>query len=88
MSSHQKILQDLFRQLRKEAGLSQKDLADCLSRPQSFVSKYETGERKLDLLEIREICHHLHLDLLTFVQRFEQMLIEDDATESTISPAK
>ena len=44
---------------RHEHSLSQRDLAAILSQPQSFVSKYETGERRLDLAEIHAICRAL-----------------------------
>ena len=48
-----------LKKLRKESGLSQQELADRLKRPQSFVSKYERGERKLDFIETVEICEAL-----------------------------
>lgn len=48
-----------LRELREAAGLRQVDLAGQLGRPQSFVSKYETGERRLDLIELRDICRVL-----------------------------
>jgi transcriptional regulator with XRE-family HTH domain len=37
---------------RKASGLSQQAVADKLERPQSFVSKYESGERRLDVVEL------------------------------------
>jgi transposase-like protein len=43
-----------------------------LGRPQSFVSKYETGERRLDLIEIRDVCQACGIELITLVERFEQ----------------
>ena len=52
------------------------DLARKLGRPQSFVSKYESGERRLDLLEINEICIALHISLSEVVGRVEQELNE------------
>lgn len=48
-----------LKKIRKESGLSQQELADRLKRPQSFVSKYERGERKLDFIETVEICEAL-----------------------------
>ena len=57
-----------------EAGLTQEDVARRLDRPQSFVSKYETGERRLDVLELREVCQVLGLTLGEFVRRLDQSL--------------
>ena len=45
----------LLRQLREEAGLTQADVAGRLGEPQSFVSKYESGERRLDLVELEQV---------------------------------
>ncbi|MCK4487728.1 MAG: helix-turn-helix transcriptional regulator [Desulfobacterales bacterium] len=67
-------LQRLLRQIRHEAGLRQEDLAERLGQPQSFVSKYETGERRLDLLELRQVCTALGISLEEFVRRFENAL--------------
>ncbi|KGJ11375.1 XRE family transcriptional regulator [Paracoccus versutus] len=39
---------------RKEAGITQQELADRLNRPQSYVAKVETGERRLDVVEFIE----------------------------------
>lgn len=71
-SADQKRLQALLRQVRVSAGLSQQDLAEHLGKPQSFVSKYEQGERRLDLLELRHICLGIGVSLLEFVRRFEE----------------
>ena len=49
--------------LRLGAGLSQADLAKRLGRPQSFVSKYETAERRLDLPDLEDIAHALGVSL-------------------------
>jgi len=62
-------LRNLLRQIRKEADLRQVDLAYKLGRPQSYVSKYESGEKTLDLLEIKEICEVLKVSLSDFVKR-------------------
>lgn len=44
------------------AGMTQQELSEQLSRPQSFVSKYENTERRLDLIETIEICTALNAD--------------------------
>jgi ribosome-binding protein aMBF1 (putative translation factor) len=59
----------LVRQLRIDAGLRQADLARRLGEPQSFVSRYESGERRLDVLELRQICSVLGVSLGDFVKR-------------------
>ena len=50
---------------RSEAGLTQTDLAARLRRPQSFVSKYEKGERHLDVLEFVDVCKALGVSPVT-----------------------
>jgi transcriptional regulator with XRE-family HTH domain len=70
-TAEQEKLQLLLREARDEAGLTQVLLARRLGRPQSFVSKYESGERRLDLVELREICRSLGITLTKLVERFE-----------------
>jgi transcriptional regulator with XRE-family HTH domain len=47
---------------RRSRQLTQADLGRALGRPQSFVSKYERGERRLDLVEVVEIAEALRID--------------------------
>lgn len=49
-------LRDLLVAARHSATLTQGQLAEKLARPQSFVSKYESGERRLDVVEFIEVC--------------------------------
>ena len=51
--------------------MTQVDLAEKLKKPQSYVSKYEANERRLDLVEVREICVALGSSLETVVRLFE-----------------
>jgi transcriptional regulator with XRE-family HTH domain len=71
-SRQHEALRYLLLNIRKEGGLRQTEVARRLGRPQSFVSKYESGQRRLDLIELEEICHALGISLLEFVARFER----------------
>jgi transcriptional regulator with XRE-family HTH domain len=73
--SAEEQLQLLLRQMRTEAGLTQTEIAQRLGQPQSFVSKYESGERRLDVLELREVCAVVGVSLADFVRRLEQTLL-------------
>jgi len=66
-----KVLLALLRQVRLEAGLRQADVAAKLGKPQSFVSNYESGERRLDLLELQMVCEALGIGLVDFTKRYE-----------------
>jgi len=55
-------LQVLLLQRRKAAGLTQDQVADRLGRPQSFVAKYEGGERRLDVVEFLDVAEALGAD--------------------------
>ncbi|MCR1794154.1 helix-turn-helix domain-containing protein [Leptospira sp. WS58.C1] len=46
-----KIFQKLLKKAREEAGLTQVDVADALKTPQSFISKVEAGDRRIDVIE-------------------------------------
>jgi transcriptional regulator with XRE-family HTH domain len=60
----------LLKLLRIEKGLSQTDLAERLEMPQSYVSKYETGERRLDFVETVQICEALGIGIEEFAEDF------------------
>jgi transcriptional regulator with XRE-family HTH domain len=47
---------------REKAGLTQQQLADRLDRHQSFVAKYEGGERRVDVVEFLQITRALEVD--------------------------
>lgn len=65
-----KKLRELLVGVRKTAGLTQADLSKRLSRPQSFVSKYERGERRLDVVEFGEVAKALDVDPAKFLAKF------------------
>ncbi len=64
-------LAGLLRQMRAEAGLRQTDLARKLGQPQSYVSRFESAEQRLDLLELKAICEALGMSIKELVRRFE-----------------
>ena len=56
------VLRERLVSARHAAGLTQQELARKLGRPQSFVAKYEGGERRVDLVELFEIAKVLGVD--------------------------
>lgn len=56
------IFQKALIDARQETRLTQQEVASRLERPQSFVSKYESGERRLDVIEFLEICQALNIE--------------------------
>jgi len=55
-------LQSALVTARQSAGLTQAEVAVQLGKPQSFVSKYETGERTLDVIEFLQVCEAVSCD--------------------------
>ena len=62
----------LLRKVREEAGLSQTTLAEKLGKPQTFVSKTELGERRIDFLETVEFCKACNVTVGQFLERLEK----------------
>jgi len=56
-----------LKQARREAGLTQVEVADRLKRPQSFVSKMESGERRVDVVELSDIARMYRKPLRFFL---------------------
>ena len=61
--------QQLLIEERKKANLTQAELSLRLKRPQSFVSKYERGERRLDVVEFGEVARALSVSPLRFLEK-------------------
>ena len=70
-SQDQENLKKLLVEARKGAGLTQVQAAKKLGVPQSFISKVESGERRLDLIELRALCGVYKIRLVDFVKNFE-----------------
>lgn len=73
---HREKLLVLLREIRQKRNMRQVELAEQLGVPQSFVSKYESGERQLDVLELRRICQVLGIDFDDFARQLEERLNE------------
>ena len=65
---------ELLRRIRLEAGLTQAELATRVGKDQAYVSRYESGQRRLDLLEVREVCQAIGITLEEFVKKLEKGL--------------
>lgn len=63
-------LASLLRQIRLDAGLTQAQLAAKIAQTQSYVSKYENGEQRLDLMELEVVCAATGISLLKFVEKY------------------
>jgi transcriptional regulator with XRE-family HTH domain len=63
-------LASLLRQVRLEANLTQLQLAENIGQTQSYVSKYESGEQRLDLIELEAVCKAASISLIDFVERY------------------
>lgn len=60
----------LLRQVRLDANLTQSQLAGKIGQTQSYVSKYENGEQRLDLIELETLCKAVGVSLTDFVERY------------------
>lgn len=62
---------ETLRRFREECELTQLDLAARLGATQSFVSKCERGERRLDIVELKRWCDAMEVSLVEFTIRLE-----------------
>lgn len=64
------VFRELLRDLRVRKGVTQAQLSAAVGMAQSFVSKYEMGERRLDFVEVDRICGKLGTSLESFARAF------------------
>ena len=64
------------REMRMDAALTQAELAARLNRPQSFVAKYENGERRLDVVEFIEVAEAIGFDPAEFVRALSRQTLD------------
>jgi transcriptional regulator with XRE-family HTH domain len=76
-SPRQTKLRKLLRDLREERGLTQADVAARLDKPQSFVAKYEGGERRLSVIEFIDVIRALGLEPVAALRRVIRIMDGD-----------
>lgn len=73
-----RVLLDLLRETRRAARLTQVQLAKKIRQSQSFVTKVELGDRRLDVIQLRTICRALGVTLPKFVAQLEERLLKPE----------
>jgi len=64
-----RLFLELLINARKDAGVTQEQLARRLNRPQSFVSKCENGERRVDVIELLQILQSIGVEPISFIKK-------------------
>jgi transcriptional regulator with XRE-family HTH domain len=65
------VFLNVFKAVRGRAGLTQASLAERVGESQSFISKCERGERRIDVIELRTFCSVFGVSIGEFVRRLE-----------------
>ena len=68
------VFRTLLVNARVASGLTQMQIAERLNKPQSYISKYERGERRLDFPEFIELADILEVDVAAFVRDYRSAL--------------
>lgn len=69
-----KVLIGMLRSEREAKHVTQEELASRLGVNQAVVSKIETCERRIDYIELRQVCGALGISILSFLQNFEKRM--------------
>ena len=70
-TSEYRVFVRLLKETRIAASVTQVDLAKALGQTQSYVSKVERGELRLDVIQLRHFCEKLNISLPDFVAKLE-----------------
>lgn len=71
-SGQYQIFREMVVQARKESKLTQVQVAKMLGKPQSYVSKVELGERRLDFTEFVDFANVIGIDIIKFVKAYQK----------------
>ena len=69
-----RIFTELLRETRQRAGITQVELSQLLKQTQSYISKVERGECRLDIVQIRQFCLALKTTLSDFIAEYDSRL--------------
>lgn len=70
-----------LRSKREIKGVTQSQLADLLDVNQAFVSKIETCDRRLDIIELHHICQVLGISFVDFIQEVDKDILRKSEGE-------
>lgn len=73
-SPRQERLRTLLIEARQTAELTQADVAQRLGKPQSFIAKYEGGERRLDVVEFLDLAKAIGFDAAKMLRRVQRVV--------------
>lgn len=68
------VFLDVLKRMRVQSGMTQVQCSDALGRPQSFMSDVERGVRRLDIVQLSDLCQVMGSDLPTLIDSFEKAL--------------
>ncbi len=71
-SEDYEVFLSCLRSARERQGLTQVEVAERLGETQSFISKCERGERRLDIVETRNFCRALRVSFVEFVSEYDR----------------
>ena len=67
-TSEYKVITKKLRDARESIGFTQTEAAEKLSKPQSYISKIERGERRIDVVELAKLAKCYSKDITYFIQ--------------------
>ena len=82
------VLRRLLVNARKDAQLTQQQVAAKLGLPQSYVSKYENGERKLDVIEFLAVCDVLGVSTTEIIENIRRSVSSSTSGPWILEPSK
>lgn len=71
LKDRRNLLLKMLKEARLASGLRQLDVAQALDRPQSYVAKIESGERKIDFIEVIDFCKVVGIDPVRLIKRLK-----------------
>ncbi len=72
LNDNTKFFLKLILNARKRNGFTQKKLADILKKNQSYISKYENGDRRLDVIEFLDVAHAMNINPVEIISDLEK----------------